>query len=97
MQEPQKVNYLTDERRDDTPVQLNARIPKWLRDRFRETTTALHTDQNEIIHRMILAFTEHAGETSLRHLDGSLCPMTNLCIGLEEEIRKHFQLIARTK
>lgn len=68
--------------RDETPCQLNVRLPRYLRDAFAKVCTAGHKDQSEVLFDMITAYTENSLEVSIRHLDGRICPMSSLMIEL---------------
>lgn len=69
-----------------TPVQLNIRVDSALRDRFKEACKVLRKDQSEMIEQMIAAFCDDIETIHVRHMDGSLCPLSQLLINLERAL-----------
>jgi len=69
-------------------AQLNIKIPILLRDQFNAALATRRESQREVIEHMIQAYTVAIEGRRVLHLDGTICPLSQLILDLTDAVRK---------
>jgi hypothetical protein len=75
--------------------QLNIRMDEALLLRFKNKVDELRVNQTEVCEMLLIIWLEHAEDHSVRHLDGTECPMSAMIKALAQATRA--QLMDPTK
>jgi hypothetical protein len=69
-------------------AQVNFRCDRQVRDDFVKTCEANHRTQADVLVQMMEAYTAAGNESSVRHLNGDLCPLSELIRTLAGKVRE---------
>lgn len=72
-------------------AQLNLRVPAELKADFKEACSKRHKDMAELICTWMQSFIAAENTVQLRHMDGELCPLSELITGIARSAREMSQ------